>query len=586
MPPTHTVENHASVLLALPWEHASKPNQFVPFDVPPTSVLEHPLEQPSPPIARLPMELLSTIFTLLATSDDKPHPKYPDGAVPSTAWIVVMRVCKYWRGVALNTVGLWQRITVGGCVEWLGLALARSMNVPVDVSLLRADKTLYKAVSLLTEVAPRLRLLHVYEATANSLPVLHDTLFAHGRLPLLQELVVDCEEGRVHDNANMFGEFGDERQLPSLRVLGCMSVWVPWESPVFRNLRVLKMSHTFPQEPTPLANFVAMLQGCHSLEELHLHHVPSILFPQEVDEENARVVQPSCIASLPRLRVFTLWHNQTWYDVFPSKPFQLLEHLRLPETASVIITLEACVADYTPFSYLDAIPRDTDSLPILRSALSARLKSDPKARWISIEASRGPLREGVLHLDFDEYVNDPSEAELSWPYQKSAQIRDFCTLFSQSPLESLTLESLDLRDWPLADVFRAFPSLRTLEVFFNDKHVRHDLAELVPLLVSGPRADPGSPTTIVLPSLRALRLKDIALSVYVPYVLLAALILRARRGTRWPELWVEWSSRRGDEADLPVVQDALLVVLETALTRRDNRVYINTAPPRKRLRAP
>lgn len=76
------------------------------------------------PCLRLPVELLSEIFILNATT------LHPD----DLSWLHVASVCQYWRSVAINTPRLWTRISFKA-EPWVTLLLERSKTMPLTVQL-------------------------------------------------------------------------------------------------------------------------------------------------------------------------------------------------------------------------------------------------------------------------------------------------------------------------------------------------------------------------------------------------------------------------------------------------------------------
>ena len=101
-----------------------------------------------PPIARLPVELLSDIFLLGAHAPDEDSQIREDDISPclsssSTSPDVFAAVCRHWRAVAIRTPQLWTRIciTIGDIVysrrgetfASVSRAVARSGKCPLDI---------------------------------------------------------------------------------------------------------------------------------------------------------------------------------------------------------------------------------------------------------------------------------------------------------------------------------------------------------------------------------------------------------------------------------------------------------------------
>ncbi|KAI0776616.1 hypothetical protein BD413DRAFT_668818 [Trametes elegans] len=490
------------------------------------------VEQPVPPtmyISRLPAELLSMTFMFLA--EQHPH-----------RWTRAMLVCRIWRDVALNTIALWQHITITRqTVEWLKLALARSLRAPVNIMFeleepqpWSNESVIRKVVPLLTRAAVRLRALKFLNYPSNDeLNVLYDALFADVRMPLLRELVVICNEGGGH-----LGQFADVQQVPSLRVLQCEGTWFPWTSPVLRQLRVLKLAYTVGQDEIRLEDFVAMLQDCHRLEELDLWDAASISYPQD-EAPLAPFAPVNRVASLPRLRSFKLWYHYFWYEFSPSKCYQILACIQFPASVAIEIVLEVFPSHDPHFSYDIAIPRDTFCLPILRTAKSARLRGGKYyGEWMGIECSQGDGSAGVLHVDFKRYGPNDSKRRSShpWSYTLSAQFRDFSALFAQSPLTTLSLVTLNLKDAPLVELFHAFPDLADVEYRARGTQSEEwqSVTALLGALACSPSVSAVGAANVVLPAL----LSGVASCWRLVHVLLACVVLRAKHDTRLSELHI------------------------------------------------
>ncbi|KAL1938319.1 hypothetical protein VTO73DRAFT_11770 [Trametes versicolor] len=87
-------------------------------------------KRPVPPINRLPVEVLSMIFEWLSCMDGMYVSSFGSRSAHS---IEIMRVCKPWTNIAMNTVSLWQKIEVRTRGNWLAIALPRSKESPTHV---------------------------------------------------------------------------------------------------------------------------------------------------------------------------------------------------------------------------------------------------------------------------------------------------------------------------------------------------------------------------------------------------------------------------------------------------------------------
>ncbi|EPT03126.1 hypothetical protein FOMPIDRAFT_1022490, partial [Fomitopsis schrenkii] len=86
------------------------------------------------PVLRLPVELLSEVFVLNASTHE------PD----DLRWLHVASVCQYWRSVAIDSPRLWTSISFKA-EPWVALLLQRSKNMPLTAHVdLRARQFDYK----------------------------------------------------------------------------------------------------------------------------------------------------------------------------------------------------------------------------------------------------------------------------------------------------------------------------------------------------------------------------------------------------------------------------------------------------------
>lgn len=73
--------------------------------------LETPVQRPL--IHRLPLEILMRVFSHLLPVPTFASPEWMDGFTSGYQWLIVTRICRYWRRVALACCELWSIIPVG-----------------------------------------------------------------------------------------------------------------------------------------------------------------------------------------------------------------------------------------------------------------------------------------------------------------------------------------------------------------------------------------------------------------------------------------------------------------------------------------
>ncbi|TBU28026.1 hypothetical protein BD309DRAFT_905380 [Dichomitus squalens] len=139
-------------------EARSKPESSTPF---PRTPLDGPIIQTAP-IARLPTELLTTIFSLVGPYQ-RLIPFSDEGAKTWMGWARLMLVCRHWRNVGLSTRWLWRRIGVTSNLEALQYRLSRTVGCTIDVIFSSYSETNERAVPLLLPYARSIRSVQMPE---------------------------------------------------------------------------------------------------------------------------------------------------------------------------------------------------------------------------------------------------------------------------------------------------------------------------------------------------------------------------------------------------------------------------------------
>jgi hypothetical protein len=231
-------------------------NCIVPEDTP----LPQMLHQISPPILRLPNEILAEIFehaiALEQTGEFCSHDEQLQRLV---------RVCRHWHAVAMAYPRLWSSL-VFTSVETTALMLQRSKEFPLvvkaDFTYKRGSKPPVKqAVLLALSNTSRIRVLHI-QGTKR----FHGRLIGavtHQRAPLLESLRLTSWIGRGHEITLPASLFANT--TPRLRHFSVSHLSVSWRSPLLYNLTHLEIYNT----STPaLVEFHYVLTRCPALSTL------------------------------------------------------------------------------------------------------------------------------------------------------------------------------------------------------------------------------------------------------------------------------------------------------------------------------
>ncbi len=253
----------------------------------------------------------------------------------------------------------------------------------------------------------------------------------------------------------------------------------------------------------------------------------------------------------------------------PSSPdiYHLLAHLRVPVSAKLYVYSQ--VHDYITVSgqggYLDTIPQDASSLPILHSATRANLWKQ------GFDCHCG---EGQLGLDLELVGDEPRQ----WAYTPERAVRDFCTLFAKSPLQELSVQDMEYTQDTWTHLFRTFPSLLGVTIQneaggTNGERERVLLAALTPAATT---EAVHSDDTVVLPELRALRYEAVTWHEDTLSDLVHCLRARGARGVKLRELTVRMFGRAQWDSVADARHEALLEELKSLV---ETLIYADIPPP-------
>ncbi|KAI0054801.1 hypothetical protein BV25DRAFT_1843410 [Artomyces pyxidatus] len=221
------------------------------------------------PIARIPVEVLTHIFSFV-----KCHPRWPhiDSARPP-AWVAVTHVCHFWREVALSSPLLWSNIVTYN-QPWMQETLSRSKTVPISLAIYvqRCTSESPNAIpSIVTHALPHItRAKDITIRGADIAPFVE--LLFECAAPLLEtlELYDTWLHFSLHDETLFLGQASFNLRI--LRLKRCSFVW---PIPVFFSpaLTELKISHMLPKDRPSLLQVRAVLSTMPCLRILVLSDV-------------------------------------------------------------------------------------------------------------------------------------------------------------------------------------------------------------------------------------------------------------------------------------------------------------------------
>ena len=230
------------------------------------------------PIGRLPPELLSMIFELVATS-----PEYD--STPTLGDIISLtHVCRYWRNILLHHNGVWSDIHLKGQnpgsvvkqLERCGDA-ALSVNVHLQFWMFRRENTrllknLREALTNIRLHRDQVRRLVVHISCCQSFHEYFDFDF-----PNLEELVWEdlCMQHAITHNSNPPDP--EHNRLPALRHLSVKKT-LHWPVEFTSGLTTFKLEGHMTVIPEKLISFLRRSPALESLELINLH-VPYHFLP-------------------------------------------------------------------------------------------------------------------------------------------------------------------------------------------------------------------------------------------------------------------------------------------------------------------
>lgn len=365
----------------------------------------------------LPFEILSKIFLLCIPTDywDVPPPLHP-----SECPLVLTRICRFWRDVALTTPRLWSyldlpafdnQMIVPRLHSWLCLSSIHRMTIHASID--KANMSQDREVEYVRELcshAERWRVVRLHLAHARSSETLYSSLSppAHSdspphRLPALEifDLKVPLPSDEVHEDtegvaispAPFLDALSESPNLFSLTITD----WLPalTFSPNFlpSGLSSLRLSFS-GRSSFDLERFVGCLYGCTGLSDLDLD-VPYI--EEFIDTRPDQESLP--LPNLIRLKLSVSMHESFSDLVFPFSFPQL-------ETFSLTVRKDLTDPSFFWSAFDDLVIECEDSLRNLY-LLGHEVVFHHASYWSDTVSSLRKIR--VLRLDdtlCNEFVGD------------------------------------------------------------------------------------------------------------------------------------------------------------------------------------
>ena len=273
--------------------------RYRPFEKPKgaPSIQSHRVIYPSA-VSRLPIELLGEIFLFLP--DFLQTSEWLDGR-PYSSWISILRVCRFWRDVAISYPTLWSYIRTDlpkprSDMPHVKLLLKRSMQVrlsvvvysdaPMDILELIRDQ-LHRIKRLRINIHKNCRFLGLLELSpriqAPRLEVLD--LFSNDKLLNAVKLPRVLSPGA--------------RPLRCLAMHGCRPLW---DTSTFSKLQILILDQVDvnPREPLNVLSILNLLRNCPNLDMLCIDFTPhkSSMAINHVQQFNTQPIELSFLQRL------------------------------------------------------------------------------------------------------------------------------------------------------------------------------------------------------------------------------------------------------------------------------------------------
>ncbi len=433
-------------------------------------------------VARLPPEILSTIFTLVAADGYKQkygNSAYVETYYQSNTWIRVAQVCRHWRATALSSPRFWSYITVTS-KRATDEMLRRSKKAPLHIfaSVPSYEDDRQKAVKAVMAEFARICTLQLIGSS-----VAICDLFKSVNAPA--EML---ESIRLSDRNSYHGDTGivgvplvlTTDGVPRLRTLEINGFPFSWDNPWFTPTLTTLLLHgrsgaeTRPPLTGSFEAFLSALERMPILQELALEHV----IPQAPSGPPSRKVP---LLRLSSLRVVA----------GDAECRSVLNHLTLPSDVRFHITVAKG-------------PLGRANLFLtLQSHISSPLRTasfdDSRPSGLSLKGWRAELQQTAI---LEMPIPHPDlKVEVGTGHSIPALLRS-STIFTGVTHLDIRLDG-PVHSWRWKDVFAGMPNVRRVYVCKDQ-----DTGFLDALC----HTTGDDPATLALPHLELLKLSDMRLA--------------------------------------------------------------------------
>ncbi|KAI0676052.1 hypothetical protein C8Q78DRAFT_1007887 [Trametes maxima] len=436
------------------------------------------------PTTRLPPEILSEIFTLVAVDNYDARRWHYCGSSHAYKWIALTHVCRAWRDIALNTPRLWSRVVITRPDAAMA-ALARSRKAPLWLTSVLLHPEDFRATMLcdtLRGESTRLKELNISGPSR-----LVQMLSAGWTTPAitLEKLTLSsdfpqCDRNYVLPSMPVSAEIFS-REVPRLQHLEIHRIAIDWPNPLFcSTLRTLAVHSRYDMPASvkegEFRKLLDALERMVSLENLQLNEA----IPRLLDD----AATMGRLIALPNLRRLDLFADA-------SESANLFRHLSLPIDVQMIINgRNEKGADDLVRVFSDQL---SDSTPLCIARLAPLYSSQVCVKgWRSFVDPRDPeAPEPDIQLFLDALS----------PLSRSLQaLVTESTFFSQLYHFEIQCAS---RNWSWSALFGRMPELRVLSV------IGHPEYGLLPALSAVCDDDEDHAGIVPLPKLHTLELEGL-----------------------------------------------------------------------------